>query len=324
MSFWDQRRVLVTGCTGFFGWWLTSALVERGARVVGLVRDHVPSSPFYLTGLSERVNVVRGNVEDYTSVERVINEYEVDTVFHLAAQAIVGVAARNPMTTFEANIKGTWVVLEACRRNDQVSRVVLASSEKAYGAKAPLPYSEDVPLVGEHPYDVSKSCGDLIAGAYAATYGTPICIARCGNLFGPGDLNFNRIVPGTIRSMLLGERPVIRSDGSPVRDYIYVEEMVAAYLLLAERMDDPAILGRAFNFGTGEPVSVLNICRMILELAGCEHLQPIVENRPSSDIPAQYLSSALAKEVLGWTPSRKLNEGLASTIAWYEKHREVL
>ena len=324
MSFWKQRRVLVTGCTGFLGWWLTTALVERGARVVGLVRDHVPSSPFYLSGLADKVNVVRGSVEDYTAVERAVNEYDVDTVFHLAAQAIVGVAGRNPMSTFEANIKGTWVVLEACRRNDQVSRVVLASSDKAYGSKGPLPYSEDVPLMGEHPYDVSKSCADLIALAYATTYKTPVCIARCGNLFGPGDLNFNRIVPGTIRSMLLGERPVIRSDGSPIRDYIYVEEIVEAYLLLAERMDDPAVIGHAFNFGTGEPVSVLSIAERILALGGYSHVSPEVGNQASGEVAQQYLSAKLASEMLGWKASRQLNDGLKATISWYDEHRGVL
>ncbi len=324
MSFWKERRVLVTGCTGFLGWWLTSALVERGARVVGLVRDQVPSSPFYLNGLADQVNVVRGTIEDYGTVERTINEYDVDTVFHLAAQAIVGVAHRNPMSTFETNIKGTWVMLEACRRNPQVTRMVLASSDKAYGKHQTLPYSEDMAPVGDHPYDVSKSCADLLAMTYYTTYGTPVCMSRCGNLFGPGDLNFNRIVPGAIRSMLLGEPPVIRSDGSPVRDYVFIEEIVSAFLLLAKRMDEPSIHGRAFNFGTGEPVSVLDLTQRILRLGGREDLAPIVQNKSSGEIPQQYLSSELARGVLGWEPTKRLDESLKATIAWYESHRSVL
>jgi CDP-glucose 4,6-dehydratase len=324
MSFWKDRRVFVTGCTGFLGWWLTAALVERGAKVVGLVRDQVPSSPFYLNGLADQVKVVRGSVEDYAAVERAINEYDVDTVFHLAAQAIVGVAGRNPMSTFESNIKGTWVVMEACRRNSNVSRVVVASSDKAYGPRQQLPYSEDVPLVGEHPYDVSKSCADLIALTYRTTYGTPVCITRCGNLFGPGDLNFNRIIPGAIRSMLLGEGPVIRSDGSPVRDYVFIEEIVGAYLLLAERMDDPAVVGRAFNFGTGEPMSVLDLTLRILSLGGADHLTPVIQNEASGEVDRQYLSAELAKDMLGWKPVKRLDEGLRDTIAWYDSHRGVL
>jgi CDP-glucose 4,6-dehydratase len=324
MTFWKERRVLVTGCTGFMGWWLTAALVERGAHVVGLVRDQVPSSPFYLNGLSDQVKVVRGTVEDYATVERAINEYDVDTVFHLAGQAIVGVAERNPLSTFETNIKGTWVVLEACRRNSQVSRMVVASSDRAYGRHDTLPYSEQTALVGDHPYDVSKSCADLIAMTYRATYGTPVAVTRCGNLFGPGDLNFNRIVPGAIRAMLLGERPVIRSDGSPVRDYMYMEEIVAAFLLLAERMDDPRLHGRAFNFGTGEPVSVIDLTRRILRLGGREDLEPIILNRSSGEIPQQFVSAELARTLLGWEPRKRLDESLKATIAWYDSHRGVL
>ncbi len=299
MSFWNGRKVLVTGCTGFLGSWMTAELSARGADVVGLVRDGVWRSPFYLDGCGDRVTVVRGAVEDLAAVERAVNEYEVDTVFHLAAQAIVGVANRNPLSTFEANIKGTWVVLDACRRCPTVSQIVVASSDKAYGAHEQLPYLETMPLQGRHPYDVSKSCADLISMAYHTSYQTPVCITRCGNLFGPGDFNFNRIVPGTIRSALLGQRPVIRSDGSPIRDYVYVKDIVGAYLLLAERMDDPGLHGQAFNIGTGEPVSVLDLTRRVLLAADRPDLEPDVQNNASREIPRQYLSSDLARTVPG-------------------------
>lgn len=320
MSFWNGRKVLVTGCTGFLGSWMTAELVARGADVTGLVRDGVWRSPFYLDGCGERVTVVRGAVEDLAAVERAVNEYEVDTVFHLAAQAIVGVANRNPLSTFEANIKGTWTVLDACRRCPSVSRIVVASSDKAYGAHDALPYVETMPLQGRHPYDVSKSCADLIAMTYHTSYQTPVCITRCGNLFGPGDLNFNRIVPGTIRSALLGQRPVIRSDGSPVRDYVYVKDVVGAYLLLAERMDDAALHGQAFNIGTGEPVSVLDLTWRVLLAADRPDLEPDVRNNASHEIPRQYLSSDHATAVLGWQPGGTLNERLRDTVAWYRAH----
>jgi CDP-glucose 4,6-dehydratase len=317
MGFWQNRSVLVTGCTGFLGWWLTRELVEQGAEVVGLVRDVVPQSPFYLKGLDKQIAVVHGRVEDYAAVERAINEYEVDTVFHIAAQAIVGVANRNPMSTFESNIKGTWVVLEACRANPTVSRVVVASSDKAYGRHDNLPYDEDFPLRGNHPYDVSKSCADLIALTYHHTYATPVCVTRCGNIFGPGDLNYNRIVPGTIRSILHNERPVIRSDGAPLRDYVFVHDIVNAYMVLAERMDDEAVIGQAFNFGTGAPVSVLDLTLAILKVAGREDLKPDVRNTASGEILHQYLSSERATRILGWRPAKSLESRLRETYEWH-------
>ncbi len=324
MEFWNGRKVLVTGCTGFLGSWVTAELTARGADVIGLVRDGVWRSPFYLDGCGDRVTVVRGAVEDLAAVERAVNEYEVDTVFHLAAQAIVGVANRNPLSTFEANIKGTWVVLDACRRCPTVTRIVVASSDKAYGAHEQLPYVETMPLQGRHPYDVSKSCADLISMAYHTSYQTPVCITRCGNLFGPGDLNFNRIIPGTIRSALRGERPVIRSDGSPIRDYVYVKDVVGAYLLLAERMDDAALHGQAFNIGTGEPVSVLDLTKRVLRAAGRPDLEPDVRNNASHEIPRQYLSSELAHATLGWKPGGTLNERLSDAVAWYRTHAATL
>jgi len=323
MGFWRNRNVLVTGCTGFLGWWLTRELVDQGAQVVGLVRDIVPKSPFYLQGLDKKISAVHGRVEDFETMERAINEYEVDTVFHIAAQAIVGVANRNPMSTFESNIKGTWVVLEACRKNPRVSRVVVASSDKAYGQHDNLPYSEDFPLQGRHPYDVSKSCADLIALTYHHTYALPVCITRCGNIFGPGDLNYNRIVPGTIRSILNGERPVIRSDGSPLRDYVFVADIVNAYTTLAQKMDDSSIHGRAFNFGTGAPVSVLELTNALLKVAKRTDLVPDVQNTAKGEIQHQYLSSELAKTLLGWRPAKPLDDRLRETFEWHRDLTDV-
>jgi CDP-glucose 4,6-dehydratase len=320
MSFWKDRSVLVTGVTGFLGLWLTRRLLDQQANVVGLVRDVVPQSPFYGAGLVERITTVRGTVDDYAVLERVLNEYEVDTVFHLAAQAIVTVANRNPLATFETNIKGTWTLLEACRRSTKVSRIVVASSDKAYGIHEELPYTEEHALRGTHPYDVSKSCADLIAITYHHTYNTPVSVTRCGNLFGPGDLNWSRIIPGTIRSALRGERPVIRSDGSPVRDYVHVEDIASAYTRLAEAMDEADVHGRGFNFATGEPLSVLDLTRMILKAADREDLEPEIQDVARAEIDRQYLSSELARKRLGWAPAKGMADRLAETVAWYRDH----
>lgn len=316
-SFWRDRSVFVTGSTGFLGSSLTRELCGRGARVVALVRDRVADSSLVRSGLMARIDVVYGQLEDAATIERAIGEYEVDTVFHLAAQAIVGVANKNPVSTFRANIEGTWNVLEAARRNGAVRRVIVASSDKAYGDHDVLPYDERHALQGRHPYDVSKSCADLIALSYHHTYGLPVCITRCGNLFGGGDLNFNRIVPGTIRTVVDGECPVIRSDGSPLRDYIYVLDAVSAYLRLAEAMEDKAIRGEAFNFGTARPLSVLEITRKILELMGRTDLEPRVLNEARGEILHQYLSSDKARRLLGWEPVASIDSGLKATIDWY-------
>jgi len=320
MSFWQGRKVLVTGCTGFLGWWLTSELVRQKADVVGLVRDLTPQAPFFAQGMDKKITMVRGQIEDYDTVERAINEYEIDTVFHLAAQAIVGAANRNPLSTFEANIKGTWIVMEACRQNKLVSRVVVASSDKAYGNHDVLPYDESFALQGSHPYDVSKSCADLISQTYHNTYGTPVCVTRCGNLFGPGDMNFNRIIPGTMQSIMNNQNPIIRSDGSPMRDYVFVLDIVRAYMMLAEHMDDTSIHGKAFNFGTGEPVSVLELTQKILKAAGREDLKPDVQNNAHGEILHQYLSSTMAREVLGWEPASPLSDRLQETYNWYREN----
>lgn len=316
--FWRDRPVLVTGATGLVGSWLTRALYEAGAEVVCLVRDRVPQSELVRSGTLELVKVVRGDVCDQALLERVLGEYEVDTVFHLAAQTIVGIANRNPAATFETNIAGTWRLLEATRRSPMVKQIVLASSDKAYGAHEVLPYDEGSPLQGRHPYDVSKSCADLLAQAYATTYQTPVAITRCGNFYGGGDLNWNRLVPGTIRSVVRGERPVIRSDGSMVRDYFFVDDGVLAYMLLAERLaDDRGLAGQAFNFSYEQPLNVLELVERILGQMG-SRLAVDVRNVASHEIAAQFLSAARARTVLGWSPAYSLEDGLRRTIEWYQ------
>lgn len=316
-DFWRDRPVFITGCTGLLGSWLTMALVECGADVVGLVRDRVPRSNLAWSGFMRRTTIVHGDVTDYAVVERALGEYEIDTVFHLAAQTIVGIANRNPLSTFDTNIKGTWTILEACRRSPLVSRVVVASSDKAYGSQDKLPYDESAPLQGRHPYDVSKSCADLLAHAYAATYNLPVAITRCGNFYGGGDLNWNRIIPGTIRSVLDGKRPVIRSDGQMVRDYLYVEDAVAGYMTLAEKMDDMAVRGQAFNLGMNDPKSVMEIVRAIIAISDYPDLEPVILNEASNEIPKQYLCSEKANDSLSWRPAFTLEEGLRRTMAWY-------
>jgi CDP-glucose 4,6-dehydratase len=317
-EFWRDRSVLVTGCTGLLGNWLVAELLERGALVTGLVRDLVPQSRLYAGEWYRQINIVRGCVEDLSTVERTINEYEVDTVFHLAAQTIVGVANREPLATFETNIKGTWNILEACRRVGGVSRIVIASSDKAYGDQLVLPYSETTPLQGEHPYDVSKSCADLISRAYYVSYGLPVCITRCGNFYGGGDLNFNRIVPCTIRSALRDKPVVIRSDGTFIRDYFYAKDGVLAYLHLAEQMDRKEVLGEAFNFSNELQISVRGMVDHVLKLMGKSHLEPVVLNRATNEIKHQYLSADKARKMLGWESKYPLEEGLKETIEWYK------
>jgi CDP-glucose 4,6-dehydratase len=318
-SFWQDRPAFVTGATGLVGGWLVRRLLEAGADVVCLMRDWVPQSELVRSGLIERVKVVRGDVCDQAMLERALGEYEVNTVFHLAAQTIVGIANRNPVSTFETNIQGTWALLEACRRTPTVKQIVLASSDKAYGDQEKLPYDEDTPLQGQHPYDVSKSCADLIGHTYAVSYGLPVAITRCGNFYGGGDLNWNRIVPGTIRSIQRGQRPVIRSDGRYVRDYFYVEDGANAYMVLAEALAArPKLAGEAFNFSNELQVTVLDLVRSILKLMESD-LEPDVRNEASNEIIHQYLSAAKARRQLGWSPLYSLDEGLRRTIAWYRE-----
>lgn len=301
------------------GSWLVRELIRHGADVVCLVRDRVPQSEFVRSGLKERTKTVRGDVRDQPLLERVLGEYEIKTVFHLAAQTIVSVANRNPVSTFETNVGGTWAMLEACRRSTSVEQIIVASSDKAYGDQEILPYDERTPLRGRHPYDVSKSCADLIAQSYAATFDSPVAITRCGNLYGGGDLNWNRIVPGTIRSALRGERPVIRSDGSFVRDYFYVRDGAAAYMLLAEQLAyRPELKGEAFNFSNELQIPVLELVRTILHLMGSD-LEPEVRNEASHEIRHQYLSASKARRLLGWKPDFDLASGVRETITWYKE-----
>lgn len=316
---WAASTALVTGASGMVGSWLVRELLARGARVVAFVHDADPQSELFRSGDLSRVNVVNGALEDPGATERAINEHEVDTVFHLGAQTIVGTALRSPVPTFEANLRGTYFLLDACRQHRSlVKRVVLASSDKAYGEQPVLPYTEDMPLLARHPYDVSKSCGEAIAQCYHATYGVPVAIARCGNIYGGGDLNWSRIVPGTIRSVLRGERPVIRSDGKFVRDYLHVLDAVAAYLALAERSAEPEVSGRAFNFSTESPVSVLDVVAQI-QTQTKTALEPVVLNQARCEIKGQQLSAARARAVLGWEARYDLAAGLAMTLPWYRE-----
>lgn len=319
---WSGRRVLVTGATGIVGSWLVKALLTRGAHVVALIRDTDPQSELLRSGDIQRVSVVNGALEDLWAVERAISLHEADTVFHLGAQTLVGVAHRAPLSTFESNIRGTYNLLEACRLlHPLVRRIVVASSDKAYGASPVLPYLETMPLAGQHPYEVSKSCTDLLAQAYHATYGLPVAIARCGNIYGGGDLNWSRLVPGTIRSLLAGERPVVRSDGTFRRDYIYVGDVVDAYIRLADALDDRAVWGEAFNFSPEAPSTVLEMIEIIQALMDRTDLHADIRDEAVGEIRDQYLDAAKARAVLGWTPEWGLERGLAETIRWY---RELL
>ena len=321
-NFWKGRTTFVTGATGLVGGWLTKKLYEAGADVVCLIRDYVPQSELVRTGLINKVKVVKGDICDKDLMERVMGEHEVDTVMHLAAQAIVGIANRNPVSTFEANIQGTWSVLEACRRSPMVKQIILASSDKAYGDQEILPYYENTPLQGIHPYDVSKSCADLIAHSYAHSYGLPVIITRCGNFYGGGDLNWNRIVPGTIRSIINGERPEIRSDGEFIRDYLYVEDGAAAYMLLAEKLAfNPSLKGEAFNVSTQKPVKVIDIVNKIL-LTMNSSLVPDIKNQASNEIREQYLDASKVNTMLNWKPQFDLDEGIQKTIKWYKEFLE--
>ena len=318
-AYWLDRPVLVTGCTGILGSWLTIALVDAGAAVTGLIRDEVPFTHLRRSGYQDRIRVVRGDVTDYALVERALNEYEIDTIFHLAAQTIVPIANRAPLSAFETNIKGTWTVLEAARRSPKTGCTIVASSDKAYGEHEDLPYTEDVPLRGCYPYDVSKACADRIARSYAVTYGMPVSVTRCANLYGGGDLNWSRLVPGTIRSVLRGRRPVIRSDGTLLRDYLYIPDAVDGYLTLAEQMDIPDVQGEAFNFGLDDPKSVMDVVQAIIDVSDQPTLEPLVLGEAENEIQDQYLDSSKAREELGWAPEHSLHAGLRETLAWYRE-----
>ena len=319
---WQDRPVFVTGCTGLIGAWLTKELVAKGARVVGLVRDSVPRTTFTEWGLAQQITMVRGDLSDLTLLERILHEYSIDTVFHLAAQAAVPVASKQPYLTFESNIRGTYTVLEACRRSAP-TRIIVASSDKAYGDQVTLPYTEDAPLHGDYPYDVSKSCVDLLAQSYWKTYQLPVCITRCANMFGPGDLQWTRIVPRTIRLALRDAAPTIRSDGFYKRDYCYVRNIADAYLTLAEKMDE-TVYGEAFNFGSETPLTVFELVEKILGKMQKGHLLPQVHNTATGEIKHQWLDCTKARTQLGWRPMWTLEEGLEATIAWYADYLEAV
>jgi CDP-glucose 4,6-dehydratase len=317
-GYWEGKRVFVTGATGIVGSWVVRDLLEQSADVVALVLDANPQSEVYRSGLINHVTVVNGGLEDFALLQRAIVGYEIDTVIHLGAQAIVEVALRSPLATYETNIRGTWNLLEACRLHlDLVKTVVIASSDKAYGEHRQLPYTEDMALQGRQPYEVSKSCADLIAQSYFHTYGLPVAVARCGNIYGGGDLNWTRIVPGTIRALHRGESPLIRSDGQYIRDYIYVKDVSNAYLSLAEHMNSPGVRGQSFNFSPESRVKVMEVVDQIRQIMKCDHLEPTVLNQAKGEIRNQYLSSEKAKRVLGWASTYSLQKGLKETVDWY-------
>jgi CDP-glucose 4,6-dehydratase len=322
---YEGRTALVTGAQGFIGSWLAERLLDEGARVVALRRDVPALSRFKIAGLDERCDVVQGDLDDYQSLLRILNEHDVHLVFHLAAQTIVGTANRSPFSTFETNVKGTYTLLEACRAlgvvGDPLSAVVVASSDKAYGEHDDLPYSEDFPLMPRHPYDVSKACADLIARSYAHTFGLPVAVTRLANVYGGGDFNFSRIVPDTVRALILGERPVIRSDGTPERDYLYVEDAVEAYLAVAESLGEERHRGRAWNAGNDRPIAVRDVVARVIAAAGSD-VEPDVqgEGKPPGEIDRQWLDSTAIRNELGWQPRWELDRGLAETYAWYVQH----
>lgn len=319
-AYWKNKNVFITGATGLLGSWLTKVLVDNAANVVALVRDLVPRSELYMSGYHKKINIVNGCLENYTVIERTLNEYEIDTVFHLGAQTIVTISNRSPLSTFESNIKGTWNVLEAVRNSELVKRAIIASSDKAYGTQEKLPYTEDNCLKGLHPYDVSKSCADLLTQTYFNTYNLPVGITRCGNFYGGGDLNFNRSIPGTIRSLLQDEDPVIRSDGNYIRDYIYIEDAVDAYLTFAEGLESKKLWGEAFNFSTQNWMTVLDIVNKIIKIMGKRDIKPVILNQAKCEIRNQYLSSEKARRLLGWESKWPIEKGLKKTIAWYEDY----
>ena len=319
-AFWRGRRVFITGCTGFLGSWLTAALLERGAAVVGLIRLREPDSELIRTGLIGRITQVSGELLDYDLLRQTLVEQQIDTVFHLAGQTIVGVANRDPAATFETNIRGTWLLLEAVRQTPTVRGVVVASSEKAYGEQTTLPYREEFPLQGRHPYEVSKSCADLIAQSFAHTFGLAIAVTRCSNLYGGGDLNWNRLIPGTIQSVLDGQQPVIRSDGSFRRDYLYVADAVRGYLMLAQHLTEPGVRGQPFNLGSGCAVSALEVVRTIVALSDTPEIEPVILNEVKNEILDEYLSPAKAEQAIGWRPQYTLAGGLKEAMDWYKAY----
>ncbi|HEX8066655.1 MAG TPA: NAD-dependent epimerase/dehydratase family protein [Thermoleophilaceae bacterium] len=324
-SRWDGVAVLVTGAQGFVGSWLAGRLLDAGARVVVPRRDVAAASRFRAEGVEQRCDLVQLDVTDYSELVRVLHEYRVRAVFHLASQSIAEVAERSPYPTLEANVRGTYTVLEACRAvrevGEEVERVVVSSSALAYGPPTGGPFHEDDPLRPVHPYAVSKACADLVARSYAATHGLPVAVTRMANVYGGGDLNFSRLVPDACRALVEGERPVLRSDGTPERELLYVEDAVTAYLAVAESLDDERLAGRAWNAGGGEPVPVLDVVRRLVRIAGAD-VEPDVRGEPAAaGAPdRQALDSSAIRSELGWSPAWDLDRGLAAAHAWYAEH----
>ena len=318
MSYWAGKRVFVTGCTGFIGGWLTQRLVDSGAQVFGLIWEVDPDAHFYRAGLDKRVTCVPGDIRDLPLLKKTMADGHIDTVFHLAAQAIVTKATLSPLETYETNTMGTWALLEAARSVSSLQRIVVASTDKVYGDQKELPYLESSPICATNPYDVSKAAADLIARSYAETYHLPLAVVRCGNIYGGGDLNFDRLIPGAILAGLQNERLLVRSDGTLTRDYLYVGDAVDGYLMLGQALDQQRFHGEVFNFGNEEPFTVLEVIDKVLSLMGQQHLTPIVQNVARAEIQHQYISAAKAKDELGWVPAHDLGSGLPKAISWYE------
>jgi len=324
-SFWKDKLVLVTGANGFLASHITVSLLEKKAKVLGIIKEYIPDS---FLGLKEKedgfknLKMIKGDIADYAFIKRLFKNYKPDICFHVAAQAIVGRANKSPIPTFRTNIQGTWNILDAVREFSLKTKVIVASSDKAYGEHKKLPYTEDAALEALHPYDASKACTDILSRTYAHTYGLGVAVTRCANIYGPGDLNFSRIIPDTFKSVILGKNPVIRSDGRPLRDYVFVSDIVNAYLLLAKYLyhKKDKISGEAFNFGSGKPVSVINLVNMIIRIAGNKALKPVIlsKKKIGGEIDRQYLSSKKAGKILSWHPKYCLAEGLSLTLAWYE------
>jgi len=316
---WKGMEVLVTGADGFIGSHVARALVEKGAHVTTIVRDVKKTSNLDVLQIRSKINVIHGDLVNLHDCERTINEYDIQFVFHIAAQAIVGPANRSPLSTFESNIKGTWNILEACRLSKTVKGLIVASSDKAYGQQKKLPYTEESPLNGYYPYDASKACAELLARSYFMTYNLPLAVTRNANTYGPADMNFSRIVPEVITTILRGEQPIIRSDGTPERDYMYIKDAVSAYLALAENLHRKEIIGQAFNFGTGKPVKVIELYNKIIKLMG-RSIKPKILGEAKNEIDRQYLSIEKARRILKWQPKYGLSDGLKETIDWYKKN----
>ena len=317
-KFWKNKRVLITGYQGFLGSWLTNTLLESGAKVIGvdIVKNRKGS---VLAAKSKNLKRIKADVANLKSLTKIISIDKPQMIFHLAAEAIVSRANKDPIRTFKSNIEGTWNLLEIARKNKSIQAIVMASSDKAYGAHEVLPYKEDAALKGNHPYDVSKSCADLLAYTYFHTYGVPVCVTRCGNIYGPGDLNFSRIVPDTIRCVLKNKKLIIRSDGKFTRDYVYVDDIVNGYIMLAEQLQKKKLYGEAFNFSDENPITVLKLVNKMYKIAGKKPNYKI-QNKAKYEIKHQYLDSKKAKRVLGWKPKVQLRQGIEATLKWYDDH----